>query len=110
MTVVNSVVGCGCNGLQFGSETLGDFHDYHFGNPATLVSAVATRAPLLIRSLCSENITITAAAKAGIGIVSMDGGQIHHISYRNITMQHTTTPVWISFATRLQVLCSKGSF
>ena len=43
VTVVNSVVGCGCNGLQFGSETLGDFHDYHFGNPATLVSAVATR-------------------------------------------------------------------
>ena len=43
VTVVNSVVGCGCNGLQFGSETLGDFHDYHFGNPATLSSAIATR-------------------------------------------------------------------
>ena len=46
VTVVNSVVGCGCNGLQFGSETLGDFHSYHFGTPATLSSAIATRAPL----------------------------------------------------------------
>ena len=50
--------GDGCNALQFGSETLGDFHDYTF-----------------------ENIIVTAAGKAGIGIVSMDGARIYNIRY-----------------------------
>jgi polygalacturonase len=59
VSVINSVVGSnGCNALQFGSETLGDFHDYRF-----------------------ENITVTAAGKAGIGIVSMDGGKIYNVTY-----------------------------
>ena len=108
VTVVNSVVGCGCNGLQFGSETLGDFHDYHFGKPAPSfrpLPAGSTADRLAV--LCPENITITAAAKAGIGIVSMDGGSIHDISYRNITMQHTTTPVRISFVTRDSKFCAQ---
>ena len=44
VTVANSVVGSnGCNALQFGSETLGDFSDFLF-----------------------ENITITSAGKAGL--------------------------------------------
>ena len=80
VTVANSVVGSnGCNALQFGSETLGDFYDYSF-----------------------ENITITAAGKAGIGIVTMDGAQISNVTYKHITMQHTTSPIFIYVGGRLR--------
>eukprot|EP01043_Picozoa_sp_COSAG02_P041466 COSAG02_NODE_3440_length_6739_cov_10.354819_5_plen_401_part_00 len=80
VTVTNSVVGSnGCNALQFGSETLGNFHGYRF-----------------------ENITITAAGKAGIGIVTMDGALISNITYRNITMQHTTSPIFMYVGGRLR--------
>ena len=80
VAVTNSVVGSnGCNALQFGSETLGDFYDFLF-----------------------ENITVTAAGKAGIGIVSMDGAHIYNIVYRNITMQGTTTPLYIFIGGRLR--------
>jgi hypothetical protein len=80
INVTNSVVGSnGCNALQFGSETLGDFHDYLF-----------------------ENITVTSAGKAGIGIVSMDGSNIYNIVYRNIVMQGTTTSLFIYIGGRLR--------
>lgn len=71
VNVTNSAVGSnGCNALQFGSETVGDFHDYRF-----------------------ENISVTKAGKAGIGIVSMDGSHIYNIVYKNITMVGATTPL-----------------
>lgn len=54
--------GC-CNALMFGSETCGDFSDYHF-----------------------KNITITGAGKSGIGIVSSDGAHESHLFYDNINM------------------------
>lgn len=80
VTVINSVVGSnGCNALQFGSETLGDFHDYWF-----------------------ENITITAAGKAGIGIVTMDGAQIYNVTYKHITMENTTSPIFMYIGGRLR--------
>ena len=64
LTVTNSVFGSGCNGLNFGSETVGDFTDVLW-----------------------ENITVTHAGKAGIGIVTMDGAHISNVVYRNISIQ-----------------------
>lgn len=52
INVTNSVVGSnGCNALQFGSETLGDFHDFLFEN----ITVTAVREPLthlLISLVC----------------------------------------------------------
>jgi polygalacturonase len=67
----------GNNALQFGSETCGDFSDAHF-----------------------SRVKITAAGKAGIGIVSMDGAHISNVSYTDITMTHATTPIFMKIGTR----------
>lgn len=77
VVVANSILGCGCNALQFGSETVGNFTDIHW-----------------------ENITVTEAGKAGIGIVSMDGSHISRVSYKNITMSKVTTPVYMYIGAR----------
>jgi hypothetical protein len=80
VNVTNSFVGSnGCNALQFGSETLGDFHDYLF-----------------------ENLTLTAAGKAGIGMVTMAGANIYNIKYRNITMVNTTSALYMYIGGRLR--------
>eukprot|EP00039_Didymoeca_costata_P002504 m.60629 g.60629 ORF g.60629 m.60629 type:complete len:484 (+) comp11339_c0_seq3:286-1737(+) len=76
--VTNSMIGSnGCNALQFGSETVGPFNDILF-----------------------ENLTLTAAGKAGIGIVSMDGSDISGVTYKNITMTKTTTPFYMYIGAR----------
>jgi polygalacturonase len=53
----------GCNGLQFGSETAGDFRNINFWN-----------------------IRIAQAMKAGIGITCNDGAIIDGVNYRDITI------------------------
>jgi polygalacturonase len=60
------------NALQFGSETCGDFSNVRF-----------------------DGITITAGGKAGIGITSNDGAIIDGVTYNNITMSGTTTPIFL---------------
>lgn len=67
----------GCNAMNFGSETVGDFYDIAF-----------------------QNITVTRAGKAGIGIVTMDGASIRNVSYRNITMSNTVTPIHMYIGAR----------
>jgi hypothetical protein len=64
--------------LEIGSETVGDIHHVRF-----------------------SNITIKAAGDAGIGIVTMDGSNVHHISYRDITMSNVTSPFQFYIGTRL---------
>jgi polygalacturonase len=73
----STVSSTGNNGLQFGSETCGDFSDVHF-----------------------SHITISSAGKAGIGIVSMDGAHISNITYNDITMTHAATPIFIKLGSR----------
>lgn len=79
LTVTNCVLGCGCNGLNFGSETVGN-----------------------ISSVLCENVTVTKAGKAGIGIVSMDGAHISNVTYRNISMTDTYTPLFFFIGNRLR--------
>ena len=55
--VRNCTVESNCNGLQFGTETVGAFRNVHF-----------------------ENIRCIRAAKAGIGILSCDGSIVEDIS------------------------------
>ena len=65
------------NATQFGSETCGDFHDVTF-----------------------DHLNILGAGKAGIGIVSMDGSNIRHITYSNITMTKTADPIYLKIGDR----------
>jgi polygalacturonase len=85
VTVTNCTVqsgstsGGGANGLQFGSETVGDFQNISF-----------------------SNITITQAAKAGIGIQTNDGAVIRNVSYDGINMKTIADPIFINTTSRLR--------
>ena len=69
----------GCNALQFGSETAGDF-----------------------RNVNIWNIRIQRAEKAGIGITSNDGGVIDGVTYRHITMNGVANPIFLLVTNRLR--------
>ena len=68
-----------CNGLQFGSETAGDFRNCNFWN-----------------------IEIGLAAKAGIGMTMNDGGIIDGANYRDIVIRRAATPIFMSITDRLR--------
>ncbi|MHC5156612.1 MAG: glycosyl hydrolase family 28-related protein, partial [Planctomycetota bacterium] len=72
ITVRNCTIMAGTNALQFGTETLGPFSNISF-----------------------ENITITAAGKAGCGITANDGSVIDGVTYSDITMSGVLTPFFI---------------
>jgi polygalacturonase len=65
------------NALQFGSETVGDFHDVTWAN-----------------------IGIGGAGKAGIGITSQDGSVIDGVTYDNITMTNCACPILLKLDNR----------
>lgn len=69
----------GCNGLQFGSETAGDFHNVNFWN-----------------------IRIGRAMKAGIGITSCDGAVIDDVNYSNIVVRGAACPIYFLVMNRLR--------
>jgi hypothetical protein len=69
----------GCNGVQFGSETAGDFSNVNIWN-----------------------IRIGRAMKAGIGITSNDGGIIDGVNYRDITIRGAATPIYMLITERLR--------
>jgi len=71
------ILSTGNNATQFGSETCGSYSDIHF-----------------------NNLVITAAGKAGIGITSNDGAVIDGVTYDTITMSGTTVPIWIKTGDR----------
>ena len=69
----------GCNGLQFGSETAGDFHNCNFWN-----------------------IRIGRAMKAGIGITSGDSAVIDDVNYSNIVVKGAACPIYFLIWDRLR--------
>ncbi|MCL6103604.1 MAG: glycosyl hydrolase family 28 protein [Bacteroidetes bacterium] len=69
----------GCNGLQFGSETAGDF-----------------------RNIRIWSIKIALAMKAGIGITSNDSGIIEDVQYRDIEVSNAACPIFILITDRLR--------
>lgn len=69
----------GCNGLQFGSETAGDFRNVFFWN-----------------------ITINLGMKSGIGITSNDGGIIENVHYKNIKIRNAAVPIFMLITDRLR--------
>ena len=77
--VRDSVVESGCNGLQFGSETAGDFRRVRFAN-----------------------IQVLRAGKAGIGVQSNDGGVIEDVIFENITIRRAANPIFVNTTRRLR--------
>jgi len=69
----------GCNGLQFGSETAGDFRNINFWN-----------------------IRIGLAMKAGIGITCNDSAIIDGVNYRDITISKAASPIFMLITDRLR--------
>ncbi len=65
------------NALQFGSETCGNFRDIAF-----------------------ENLDVTGAGKAGIGLVSMDGATISDVRYDNIRLTRTASAIFMKIGSR----------
>jgi polygalacturonase len=77
--VRDSVVESGCNGLQFGSETAGDFRRVRF-----------------------RNIQVRRAGKAGIGVQTNDGGSIEDVLFENITIRRAANPIFVNTTRRLR--------
>ncbi len=65
------------NAIQFGVESCGDFRDAVF-----------------------EDVAITGAGKAGIGIVSLDGGALTDLHFSRITMNRVSSPVFMRLGGR----------
>jgi hypothetical protein len=65
------------NALQFGVESCGAFRDVRF-----------------------EDLAITGAGKAGIGIVSHDGGAITDVHYSRITLNRVSSPFFVRLGGR----------
>eukprot|EP01052_Picozoa_sp_SAG31_P036543 SAG31_NODE_4579_length_3121_cov_1.314692_1_plen_361_part_00 len=69
--------GLGCQCIQFGSETSGNFYDMIF-----------------------SNISCMNAGKAGIGITSMDGANISNMTFKDIQLHGTTEPIHMYIGAR----------
>jgi hypothetical protein len=79
ITVADSTLGSGCNALQIGSETWGDFQNISW-----------------------SNIEVVKGSKSGIGIQSNDGAVIRNMSYDNIRMTGTSFPIFINVTSLLR--------
>lgn len=69
----------GCNGLEFGSETAGDFRNVNFWN-----------------------VRIGRAMKAGIGITCNDSAIIDGVNYSNIVIRGAASPIYMLITDRLR--------
>jgi polygalacturonase len=65
------------NALQFGVESCGDFRHAVF-----------------------QDLKVTGAGKAGIGILSLDGGNLSDITYSRITMTRVSSPIYMKVGGR----------
>ncbi|MFI7122350.1 glycoside hydrolase family 28 protein [Amycolatopsis sp. NPDC049868] len=65
------------NAVQFGSETCGGFRNTRF-----------------------SNLTITGASKAGLGMVSMDGAVIEDVTFTDIKLTKTASPIFLHVGKR----------
>jgi hypothetical protein len=79
VTVSDSVIGSGCNALQIGSETWGDFQNISW-----------------------SNIEVVKGNKSGIGVQSNDGAVIRNMTYDNIRMTNVAFPIFINVTSLLR--------
>lgn len=75
IVIKNCYLASGCNGIQFGSETIAPFSNIRV-----------------------ENVKINKAGKAGISITSNDGSVIENVQFKNIKMEQTFSPIFIKLS------------
>jgi polygalacturonase len=79
ITISDSTLGSGCNALQIGSETWGDFRDISW-----------------------SSIKVVRGGKSGIGIQTNDGAILQNISYDDISMTGTSFPIFVNVTSLLR--------
>lgn len=77
--VRDCILETGCNALQIGSETAGDFFNIEF-----------------------RNITIRRAMKAALSVTSNDGGHVRDVLFENIRITGAATPIFLAVTDRLR--------
>lgn len=79
ITITNCVLTCCCNGLKFGTATLGSFENIAFTNSV----------------IYNDDVDPKARVIAGIAIEMVDGGWVEGVVISNIRMQRVRTPIFI---------------
>lgn len=77
--VEDCVLETGCNALQIGSETAGDFTNIAF-----------------------RDITIRRAMKAALSVTSNDGGHVRDVRFEDIRITGAATPIFLAVTDRLR--------
>src|SRR6266568_2417301 len=54
------------------------------------------------QTLNNGDVTVTHAGKSGLGMVSMDGANISNVTYNNVTMSGTASPIMAKIGSRLR--------
>lgn len=88
VTVTDCVVATHCNALKIGSETVGDFRNIKFSNCK------------VVRSKSKKVINGCAIAVAGIAVESIDGARISNVSFSDISINGTESPIFIRLGNR----------
>jgi len=88
VTVTDCVVATHCNALKIGSETVGDFRNIRFSNCK------------VVRSKSKKVINGCAIAVAGLAVESIDGARISNVSFSDITIDGTESPIFIRLGNR----------
>lgn len=88
VTVTDCVVATHCNALKIGSETVGDFRNIRFSNCQ------------VVRSKSKKVINGCAIAVAGLAVESIDGARISNVSFSDITIDGTESPIFIRLGNR----------
>ena len=86
--VENCTVGTHCNALKIGSETVGDFKNIIFTN-CRVVPAGSKKV-----------INGTRIAVAALAVESIDGAAISDVTFSNITVQGSESPIFIRLGRR----------
>jgi polygalacturonase len=101
VTIRNCVISSNCNGIKFGTASLGGFRNINISN-ISIHNAPVDR----IRHWL-ENMKFIGQAKtviSGIAIENVDGGITDNISISNIYMLDVQTPIFIKLGNRGSVL------
>lgn len=84
ITITNCVLTCCCNGLKFGTATMGGFENVTFTNSV----------------IYNNDVPLNARVISGIAVEMVDGGWVRGVVISNVRMQRVRTPIFIRLGNR----------
>ena len=84
ITITNCVLTCCCNGLKFGTATLGGYENITFTNSV----------------IHNDDVPLNARVIGGIAIEMVDGGWVDGVVISNVSMQRVRTPIFVRLGAR----------